>query len=216
MALATRQVPLYSSKFSKRTFTQPQLVVLYCLKLGVTLPRASGLAGGETSPPGGRGPQAAAALHQKAFQRLGAAVWHVLHRLSVSLLLGDGIAAVSGWDRSYASRSYTQRMKLKLRSLNLPGSCLVCYLPSAKDFYRAQKNYSTVGQNATGLAAGSRQDAVWCPVSSPVEPWHALIVTRSSLVYPRGHSRASRQKRCSKSMTLYVEANSEGTVAPML
>jgi hypothetical protein len=31
-------VPPYSSKFSKHTFTQPQLVVLYCLKLklGVT------------------------------------------------------------------------------------------------------------------------------------------------------------------------------------
>lgn len=36
--LATPQVPLYSSKFSKHTFTQPQLVVLYCLKvkLGTT------------------------------------------------------------------------------------------------------------------------------------------------------------------------------------
>lgn len=38
MNLATEQVPPYSSKFSKHTFTQPQLVVLYCLKikLGVT------------------------------------------------------------------------------------------------------------------------------------------------------------------------------------
>jgi hypothetical protein len=43
MALATRQVPPYSSKFSKHTFTQPQLVVLYCLKieLGVTYTSAS-------------------------------------------------------------------------------------------------------------------------------------------------------------------------------
>jgi hypothetical protein len=38
MRLATQQVPLFSCKFSKHTFTQPQLVVLYCLKikLGVT------------------------------------------------------------------------------------------------------------------------------------------------------------------------------------
>ncbi len=38
MQLATPQVPPYSSKFSKRTFTQPQLMTLYCLKikLGVT------------------------------------------------------------------------------------------------------------------------------------------------------------------------------------
>jgi len=40
-------------------------------------------------------------------------------RLSASLLPGDGVAAVdsSGWDRSYASRSYTQRVKLKIRAL---------------------------------------------------------------------------------------------------
>ena len=43
---------------------------------------------------------------QKAFQRLSTAIWRVL--------LG---AALSGWARSYASRHYTQRMKLVIRSL---------------------------------------------------------------------------------------------------
>lgn len=33
MQLATQRVPLYSSPFSKHTFAQPQLVVLYCLKI---------------------------------------------------------------------------------------------------------------------------------------------------------------------------------------
>ncbi len=56
---------------------------------------------------------------QKAFQRLSPAIWRVLQRISASLLHGDGVAAVdsSGWDRSSASRSYTQRIKLKLRAL---------------------------------------------------------------------------------------------------
>ena len=82
MALATRQVPPYSSKFSKHTFTQPHLVVLYCLelKLGVTyrelidwlteMPRLQQALG------------LARLLHfttvQKAFQRLSTAIWRVL------------------------------------------------------------------------------------------------------------------------------------------
>lgn len=33
MQLAREQVLPYSSPFSKHTFTQPQLVVLYCLKI---------------------------------------------------------------------------------------------------------------------------------------------------------------------------------------
>jgi len=121
MALATRQVPPYSSKFSKRTFTQPQLMTLYCLKikLGVTyrelvdwlgeMPRIREALGLKQLPH--------FTTVQKAFQRLSTAIWRVLQRLSAAL--GDGVAAVdsSGWDRSYASRYYTQRVKLKLRAL---------------------------------------------------------------------------------------------------
>jgi IS5 family transposase len=123
MALATRQVPPYSSKFSKHTFTQPQLVVLSCLKikLGVTyrelidwleeMPRLRESLGLKPPPH--------CTTLQKAFQRLSTAIWRVRQRLSASLLPGDGVAAVdsSGWDRSYASRSYTQRVKLKIRAL---------------------------------------------------------------------------------------------------
>lgn len=56
---------------------------------------------------------------QKAFQRLSSAIWRVLQRISASLLAGDGVAALdaSGWDRSYASRYYTQRLHLKMRAL---------------------------------------------------------------------------------------------------
>jgi len=123
MALASRQVPPYSSRFSKHTFTQPQLVVLYCLKieLGVTyrelidwleeMPRLQQALGLKRLPH--------FTTVQKAFQRLSTAIWRVLQRLSAPLLQGDGVAAVdsSGWDRSHASRSYTQRVKLKIRAL---------------------------------------------------------------------------------------------------
>ncbi len=123
MRLASEQVPSYSCKFSKRTFTQPQLVALYCLKikLGVTyrdlvdwlreMPRIQKALGLKRLPH--------FTTVQKAFQRLGQVVLQLLQRISASLLQGDGIAAVdaSGWDRSYASRYYTQRIKLKLRSL---------------------------------------------------------------------------------------------------
>ncbi len=56
---------------------------------------------------------------QKAFQRLAAAIWRVLQRISASLLRGDGVAALdaSGWDRSHASCYYTHRVKLQTRSL---------------------------------------------------------------------------------------------------
>jgi len=111
MRLATQGVPLYSSKFSKRTFIQPQLVVLYCLKikLGVTyrkledwlgeLPRIRETLGLKQLPH--------FTMVQKAFQRLNTEIWRVLQRLSASL--GDGVAALdaSGWDRSHASCYYT-------------------------------------------------------------------------------------------------------------
>lgn len=56
---------------------------------------------------------------QKAFVRLSPAVWRVVQRASSALLPTSGLAALdaSGWDRSYASRHYTQRLKLQIRSL---------------------------------------------------------------------------------------------------
>lgn len=123
MQLATAQVPLYSSKFSKHTFTQPQLVVLYGLKikLGVTyrelidwlqeMPRIRQALGLKRLPH--------FTTVQKAFQRLSPAIWRLVQWVSAALLEGDGIAALdaSGWDRSYASRYYTQRIHLKIRAL---------------------------------------------------------------------------------------------------
>jgi IS5 family transposase len=125
MQLATEQVPPYSSKFSKHTFTQPQLVVLYCLKLklGVTyrelidwlgeMPRIQQALGLRQLPH--------FTTVQKAFARLETAIWRVLQRISATLVEGDRVAALdaSGWDRSYASRHYTQRVQLKICSLKV-------------------------------------------------------------------------------------------------
>ncbi len=90
MALATRQVRPSSSKFSQCTFTRPQLVVLYCLKLGVTyrelgdwleeMPRIRETLGLKQLP--------YFPTEQKAFQRLSTAIWGVLQRLSASLTDG--------------------------------------------------------------------------------------------------------------------------------
>ena len=129
MRLATQQVSLYSSKFSKHTFTQPQLVTLYCLKikLGTTYRE---LIDWLAEMPCIRKALLLRRLPhfttvQKAFQRLSLAVWRLLQRMSAFWLCGDGTAALdaSGWDRSYASRYHTQRIKLKIRALKttLPG-----------------------------------------------------------------------------------------------
>ena len=60
-------------------------------------------------------------MARKAFARLETAVWRVLQWVSASLVAGDQIAALdaTGWDRSYASRHYTQQVKLQIRSLKV-------------------------------------------------------------------------------------------------
>ena len=121
--LATERVPPYSSKFSKHIFTQPQLITLYCLKLKLRatyrelidwlaeMPKIQEALGLRRLPH--------FTTVQKAFQRLSTSIWRVLQRVSSYLVGGDGVAALdaTGWDRSYASRYYTQRVKLKIRSL---------------------------------------------------------------------------------------------------
>ncbi len=125
LELAREHVPAYSSRFSKRIFTHPQLIVLYCLKLKLRVGYRERIDWLSEMP---RIQQALGLKHlphfttvQKAFARLETAVWRVLQRMSASLLEGDRVAALdaTGWDRSYASRHYTQRVKLKIRSLKV-------------------------------------------------------------------------------------------------
>ncbi len=125
LELATEHVPPYSSRFSKRTFTQPQLITLYCLKLKLGVSYRELIDWLQEMP---RIQEALGLRHlphfttvQKAFARLETSVWRVLQRVSASLVEGDRVAALdaSGWDRSHASRHYTQRSKLKIRSLKV-------------------------------------------------------------------------------------------------
>jgi len=112
--LATEQLPLCSSKFSKHMIIGPQLFTLYCcpkLKLRVTyrelidwlaeMPRLQQTLSLKCLPH--------FTTVQKAFQRLDAAVWQVLQRASATLVEGDGVAVLdaNGWDRFYTSRHYT-------------------------------------------------------------------------------------------------------------
>ena len=119
--LATERVPPCSSK---HIFTQPQLITLYCLKLKLRatyrelidwlaeMPRIQEALGLKRLPH--------FTTVQKAL-RLSTSIWRVLQRVSSSLVESDGVAALdsTGWDRSYASRYYTQRAKLKLRALKV-------------------------------------------------------------------------------------------------
>ena len=127
MALANQVVPAYSSKFSKKRFTQAQAqhVALNCLriKLKVTyrdlidwleeMPRiqeALGLKGKELPH---------WTTVQKAFDRLSLVIWRVLLRASAALRKRSriGVLDASGFARHYASRYYTQRTKLKISSI---------------------------------------------------------------------------------------------------
>ena len=124
MQLATAQIRPYSSKFSPHTYTQPQLAVLYCLKLKLgtsyrdlsdwlqEMPRLQEALGLQRLPH--------YTTIQKAFERMGMKVWRWLHQDSLFNQTDlPRIAAVdsSGWERSWASRHYTQRTKLKIKAL---------------------------------------------------------------------------------------------------
>ncbi len=85
MRLATEQIPPYSSKFSKHTFTQLQLLTLYCLKMKLgEMPRIQKALGLKQLPH--------FTTVQKAFQRL--SPWRLLQRISAALGEGNGIAAL--------------------------------------------------------------------------------------------------------------------------
>ncbi|MEA1905052.1 MAG: IS5 family transposase [Candidatus Hadarchaeota archaeon] len=121
--LARRAVPEYSSKFSKKTYTQCQHIAIICLKVRegktyeeivdqlVEMPRIrKALDLDEVPHP---------STICKAFERLESAVWRVLHLLTLQFFDLSGITGIdsSGHERSYASRHYTKREKLKIKQL---------------------------------------------------------------------------------------------------
>lgn len=124
LSLARQVVPGYRSKFSKHTFTQPQHVVLNCLKIKLNLTYR------ETTELLEEMLQVKETLGinhvphfttiQKAFDRLATTMWRVLLKVSTSLFPKRGkIAGIdaSGYERHYASHHYTIRSKLKISSI---------------------------------------------------------------------------------------------------
>lgn len=121
--LARQAVPAYSSKFSKKAYTQPQHIVIICLKvregktyegiidLLIEMPRIREVLDLDEVPH--------PSTICKAFQRLKSVVWRVLHLLTLQFFDLSGITGIdsSGHERAYASQYYTRREKLKIKQL---------------------------------------------------------------------------------------------------
>jgi len=115
----------YSSKFSKRTFTQPQHIAINCLKRKINedyrdmealiaeMPRIQEVLELKEIPD--------FTTIKKAFDRLSTHVFVVLLVLTASVFEQSGICGAdsTGFPRSYASRHYTKRCKMKLESLKV-------------------------------------------------------------------------------------------------
>ena len=123
--LARRAVARFSSKFSKRRYTLHQHIVLLCLKVRknttyrtlldelIEMPRIRRAIQLEELP--------SPSTLCKAFDRLDMAVWRVMLNLPVTLLPTNGVVGIdaSGFDRSHASKHYTQRTKLTIQQLKV-------------------------------------------------------------------------------------------------
>ncbi len=121
--LVARKVPRYSSKYSRKDYSLRQHAVLICLKIkkedtyreiadeAVEMTRIRGeLKLNKVPHP---------STLCRAFNKLSMKIWRTLLRLSIKKLDLSGAAGIdaSGFDRSYASRHYTERTKMKLSSL---------------------------------------------------------------------------------------------------
>ena len=123
--LAKRVVPEFSSKFSKRTYTQPQHVAMLCLKVrdaetyDGTVDKINEMPAVKEALELEKVPDASTLC--KAFDRLLAAVWRVLLELTRRFFRLSGIAGMdsSGEERAQASKYYTRRAKLHIKELKV-------------------------------------------------------------------------------------------------
>lgn len=99
IGLSRQEIPAYRTKFSKHTFTQPQHLVLACLKvkLRLYLPGTCGWAWEDASYKGSPGIEEGSYFTtvQKAFSRLSMLIWRILLKASISFLARGEIAAMS-------------------------------------------------------------------------------------------------------------------------
>jgi len=121
--IAKEKIDPYSSKFSKKKFTQQQHAVIICLKI------RSGSTYVEIVERLVEEPRIRKALELeevphpttlvKAFERLETELWRIFLQASAEILERNGIVGVdaSGFERSHASRHYTKRAKLHIQEL---------------------------------------------------------------------------------------------------
>lgn len=123
VALASRAVARYSSKFSEKRYTLRQHVVLLCLKVKKTtsyrdlvdelieMPRIRDSLELDSIP--------SPSTLCKTFNRLEMAVWRVLLIISVADLPLSGVTGIdaSGFGRAHTSVHYTKRTNLTIQQL---------------------------------------------------------------------------------------------------
>jgi IS5 family transposase len=121
--LARQEIPSYRSKFSKHTYTQPQLIVLNCLKVKRQFPYRELVDELEEMPRVREVLGLKVVPHfttvQKAFSRLSMLLWRILLNASASLLQRGEVVVIdtSGFERHYASHFYTRRGRLKISAI---------------------------------------------------------------------------------------------------
>lgn len=122
-ALSQEVVDRYSHKYSKQTFTQPQLIVLNLIRIKcdwtyretrealILMPGVQEALDLDTIPHH--------TTIQKAFDRLESRLWRLLLNKTIHGFDLSGHAGIdaTGFERSVASRYYTQRTKVKLNAL---------------------------------------------------------------------------------------------------
>lgn len=121
--IAKQTVPTYSGKYSKKTFTQHQLVTIICLKVrenetyeGI-VDRLIEEFGIRKALDLDEVPHPSTVC--KAFERLESAVWRVIHLQTLDFFDLSGITGVdsSGLERNCVSHHYTKRSKLHIKQL---------------------------------------------------------------------------------------------------
>ena len=123
--LARRAVPPFSSKFSKRTYTQHQHVAILCLKVRDVETYEGVVEKVREMPEIG----VAIGLKQvpdpstlcKAFERLEASVWRVMLQLTLDYFEVGEVTGMDshGEERGHASKYYTKRAKLHIKELKV-------------------------------------------------------------------------------------------------
>jgi len=121
--LAQRVVPAYSSKFSKKTYTQDQHITVLCIKARISrhlrdteelllnMPHLCDVIGLAQVPD--------FTTMCRAMKRLRSKALIVLPYLTASVLPASGKASIdsTGFDSSHSSRHYVKRCKMKLGSM---------------------------------------------------------------------------------------------------